>query len=446
MEVVGKLKPFFNGFYARGIENESFLTQSASLAVLAACNAGLAVLMSWYVVTHIGLSAESDAFFASTVIPQFVFILLTVTFLPVLVPLLATRDDDHFREDVWSIFSLTGAVFIVIGLALYLSAGVWVPLFVPGFSPAAKIVTASLVRIQLVSMVLNALIVTLWVAHHARHRFVWVELSGVVANVAGFSFLILTIPRLGIWAAAINSVFYNTLKIAFLLPIVGRRGWPKWRTQIVREAWRCLQPVVPGQVYLRTDTLLDRFLTSMTGPGTLSLLHLAQQIYANIVLLLSKALIAPMAPKLAVYAREGNWNRYRRHYETRLLLLLTITVAGCGFLIMGAPAFRLLAQEAGITQQNLETLWLTMVVLGGTFIGGALVQATAGAFYAMGNTKTPSKVSAAVYTLYLPVKIAVFFKFGLIGLAMAMSSYFLVNCGIQFFMLRRDMRRKQRSC
>ena len=148
----------------RASRADSFFKPSVYLAALGACNAASAMLMSWYIVVHVGVGAETDAFFASTAIPQFVFILLTVTLLPVLVPLLATRDDTQFSQDVWSFFWLTAAIFIFVAVVLYLTADAWVPLFVPGFLAPAKTLTANLTRIQLASMVLNALIVTLWAA------------------------------------------------------------------------------------------------------------------------------------------------------------------------------------------------------------------------------------------------------------------------------------------
>ena len=60
-----------------------------------------------------------------------------------------------------------------------INGGWWVPLVVPGFSAEGKNLTIGLIRIQVVSMVLNAGIVTPWAAQHARRQFVWVELSGV---------------------------------------------------------------------------------------------------------------------------------------------------------------------------------------------------------------------------------------------------------------------------
>jgi peptidoglycan biosynthesis protein MviN/MurJ (putative lipid II flippase) len=56
----------------------------------------------------------------------------------------------------------------------------------------------------------------------------------------------------------------------------------------------------------------------------------------------------------------------------------------------------------------------------------------------MGNTKTPTKVSTLLYTLYVPVKVLAFFKFGLIGLAVTVSIYFLTNSLVQFWLLRKE--------
>ncbi len=411
------------------------LKQSAHLGLLAIGHAGLAVLMAWYVIARIGVNIESDAFFASGALTQFVFVLLTTTLVPVLVPLLAVGDDKQFHGDVWSFFSLTAALFFIIAIALGITSHIWVPWIVPGFSVAGKSLTLQLTRIQLVSMFLNAIIVTLWAAHHARHRFVWVELSGSLANLCGLIFLMLMLPRIGISAAAWNTVFCNGLKLIFLLPILGHWRRPVWSSAALSEAWRRFKPLLPGHVYLRTDSLLDRFLASMTGAGSLSLLYVAQQVYASILLLLSKAVAAPMTPKLAIEARQNNLHIYRRTYYSRLGLVLLVTLSGCLLLAGALPIFRLLIGHGGITPGNLHSLWLIMIALTGTFVGGALAQVTAGAFYATGNTKTPTKLSVVVYSFFIPLKIAAFFKYGILGLAITMSAYSLTNLVVQLFAL-----------
>lgn len=417
--------------------------EGLNLGGLAVCNAVLAVLSAWYIVTRTGINVETDAFFASGALPQLVFLFLSTTLVPVLVPLLATRDAERFREDAWAFFVLVTALFGATGVVLYASSEFWVPLLVPGLSAAGKRLTVDLTRIQVVSMVLNAAIVTLWAAQHARRRFAWVELSGVVANLAGLLFLVYMLPRFGIRAAAWNTVFYNALKVGFLLPVLGPWRRPRWRSVTVREAWRLFKPVLPGQAYLRTDPLLDRFLASMAGAGGLSLLYVAQQLYSNVILVTGKAVVAPMAPRLAVEAEDGAWARFRRTYRSRLLsILLLSSLGGLLLLAVGEPVLRLTIGHGGITRGNVHSLWLVMIGLAGAFVGGMSGQAASGAFYAMGNTRTPTRTSVLIYTLYLPLKIAAFLGYGLIGLVVAMSAYFVANFLCQLFFLEREVARK----
>jgi putative peptidoglycan lipid II flippase len=423
--------------------NSLLLRQGVNLGALATCNAALAVLSAWYIVTRVGLNVETDAFFASGALPQLVFLVLSATLIPVLVPLLATRDAERLREDAWLFFLLITALFGLVGAGLYASCDLWVPLLVPGFSAEGKSLTVGLTRIQLVSMVLNASIVTLWAAHHARRRFLWVEFSGVLANLSGLLFLVWALPRFGIHAAAWNTVFYNGLKLAFLLPVLGHWRRPAWPSPTARDAWRLFKPLLPGQAYLRAEPLLDRFLTSTKEAGSLSLLYVAQQIYANAILVTSKAVVAPLAPRLAVAAGAGEWRRYRRAYRARLLLIGLISSLGVLLLLaFGTHALRLAIGHAGVTAENVHTLWLVIIALVGAFFGGVSGQVVSGAFYAMGDTKTPTKVSALIYTLYLPLKIAVFLSYGLMGLAVTMSAYFVVSSLVQFVMLEGDVSRR----
>lgn len=449
MEIDGKIGsygvaggPLSRGSWRAG-RRPLLFGQGLKLGALAACNAGLAVVSAWYVVTRTGLNLKSDAFFASSALPQFAFVFLSTTLLPVLSPLLSTKDSERLREDAWTFFLLTTGLFLVIGVLLYASCGLWAPLLVPGFSDEGKSLTVELTKIQLVSMVLNAGTVTLWAAHHARGRFVWVELSGILANLAGLLFLVCAMPRFGIVAAAWNTVFFNSLKLALLLPALGRFRRPAWRSRTLGEAGRLFKPVLPVQAYLRAEPLLDRFLSSMNGAGSLSLLYVAQQVYANVTQVTSKAVIAPAIPRLAVEADGRAWRAYRRTYRDRLLLIALLTSAGVLLMLaFGEPALRLAIGHAGVTEENVYTLRLVMIALAGAFAGGASGQVVAGAFYAAGNTKTPTKISALVYTTYLPLKIAIFLRYGLLGLAVTVSAYFVANFLIQFFMLEREVSRK----
>jgi putative peptidoglycan lipid II flippase len=91
----------------------------------------------------------------------------------------------------------------------------------------------------------------------------------------------------------------------------------------------------------------------------------------------------------------------------------------------------------GVTSENVAFLWQVMVALGGVLIAGSLGYVTSGAFYARGDTRTPTRIGIVSYTIYVPLKILVFVRFGLIGVAISTSIYFIVNVVVQFYLAER---------
>lgn len=408
------------------------------LGGLAICNAVLAVLTPWYVVTHLGVGIQTDAFFASGALPQLIFLVASFSLTQVLVPLLATEDEKTFQRDAWGFFLSVTGLFTLLAAVLFVLAGHWVPLLVPGFSDEAKQLTISLSRIQLLSMVGNASVAVLWSVYYARQKFIWAELSPVFANILSLLFLFWTLPQYGIVAAAWATVLNLGLKVAFLMPMLGRWQWPQWNSYAMREAWRRVKPFILGQTYSKSDPLIDRFLTSMSIAGNLSLLYIGQQIYSAINLIIIKAISAPTVPRLALAAKSGDWAVFRRIYRQRLLWMLGLGVAaGIILLVFGESLLHLMIGHGGITAENVRMLWWIMLALIGLLIGGTTGQVTAVAFYAMGDTKTPTMLFVWTFTIYIPIKVLVFLHYGLIGLAIATSVHLTVNFLLQLAVLER---------
>ena len=406
------------------------------LAGLAICNAVLAVLMPWYVVTRLGVGIETDAFFASGALPQLIFLVASFSLTQVLVPLLATEDEKTFRRDSWAFFVGVTGFFSLLAVVLFVTAGIWVDLIVPGFDVQGRQLTIMLSRIQLLAMIGNASVVVLWSVYYARQKFLWAESPSVFANAVGLLVLFWTLPRYGIAAAAWATVVTLALKVVLLMPVLGAWQKPQWNSYAVVEAWRRVKPFLLGQTYAKSDPLVDRFLTSLTEVGNLSLLYIGQQVYSAINLVITRAVSTPSVPRLAIAAKAGDWSGFRHVYRQRLLLMMGLTLAACtGLFFAGEPLLRLLIGHGGITAENVHMLWLIMVALSGLLIGGCAGQVTSGAFYAMGDTKTPTMLFIVTYTVYVPIKILVFLRYGMIGLAVATSLHLVINFLMQLVLL-----------
>jgi putative peptidoglycan lipid II flippase len=412
------------------------MSRTLTLGLLSGINVLVSLATQWYVFTQIGPGGTTDAFFAGMVIPQLVLAVVSGSLTHVLVPLLSTYEGDEFRRDAWTFFHGIGLLFGAAALTLGASASVWVPFTVPGFGDQVVELTTHLVRIQLIGMVFTACTAVLWSANHARGRFVWAEASPVFAAVVTFPLLVVGLPRLGIEAAAWVLVLKFLLQLLVLMPILGRYQLPDFRIVAAQEAWHRIRPLLLGTSFYKTDQLLDRFLASMATAGALSILHLAQQMYGAGHQVLNAAIAAPLVPRLASATKQrdlAGFERLWKHGEKQLMLL-----TGVGFLgiyLVGEPALSLLLGHGEFGADQVRQLWWILLALGGTWVAGALGQVFSAAFYAAGDTVTPTRIGVAGFTLGIILKVMGFFWLGVLGIALGTSAYFVFNAIVLRFAL-----------
>lgn len=414
------------------------MRQTLAIGLSAAGNVLVSFAFLWYVVATLGAERASDAFFASSVAPQLVTAVLTGSIAVVAVPLLANQDEATRRGWSWHLMRLATLVFVALAVLLGLAAPLWVPLTVPGFEPATLALTVELARIQLVGIV-PAVAATLCIAaENARHRFVWAEASGALAGLASLVLLVLTLPVHGVHAAAWASVLRPLLQALLLLPGLGRYSAVKMDAATLRLVWSRLRPLVYGSAYYKTDLVVDRVLASLAPSGGLTLLHVAQQVYLAGTTVVSRALGSPGLPILANHARDGRWQAFRKEFAWRAAALFALSLVTLAlFALFGEPAMTVIARGGRFTSDQVSQLWWLLIALGGMWVGGSVGSVSSAAYYAKGDMYTPTRLSVATFTIYIPLKIGAFFAFGLVGLAVSITLFYLANAGLQVALLRR---------
>jgi putative peptidoglycan lipid II flippase len=401
------------------------------LAGLSACNLLLQFVQMALVITQLGPGIETDALYAGMVVPQFVLVVVGGSLSQVLVPLLAAEKADERHRDAWGFLWLTTVFLFLGGLLLALLAPFWVPVLFPGFSQQTRLLAIKLTRIQLVGMVLNASVSVMWSVCQAKRRFLQADGALVIAAVVATVFLFSTLPRLGVQAAAWAPAITAAVQALLLFPVLGRPRLPQLHVPAMNEASRRLKPLLLGTTYYKTDPLIDRLLASMGTPGGLSLFHISQQIYGAANQVLTKAIAGPMVPHLAELAVARNWRSFAFVYRVRLGV---VTVLGMGgylvILLFGEAILRVLIGHGGVTFDNVKALWWILVMMGGVLIGGAMGQVLSSAFYARGDTATPTRIGMIGFTIGVALKILGFLKAGIPGLAFGTTLYYFLNAGL----------------
>lgn len=268
----------------------------------------------------------------------------------------------------------------------------------------------------------------------------------MLASLLAFLALVWLLPRHGVLAAAWLNTGRMALQTMLLLPGMGMPRVLDRKSPTLREAWRRIRPLLLGTAYYKTDPLVDRFLLSNSSSGSLSLYHLAQQIYSAVNQVITKALAAPLVPLLSNLHKAGKMSDFRQAYWHKIIQVATI--AALGLLVLGLSGEALLGLLVGhghFTSSDVNELWWMMIWLSGTFLGGALGQISSSAFYAIGDTATPTRLGILTYTLYIPVKALAFYWHGVMGLALSTSGFLLVNFFLQSAFIRQTLNSHQEA-
>ncbi|MEO5889800.1 MAG: lipid II flippase MurJ, partial [Ferruginibacter sp.] len=325
-------------------------------------------------------------------------------------------------------------------LILLVTAHWWVSWILPGFTGERYQLTLNLVRIQVVTMIFSALLSVLWAIHSAKGKFLTIEITSIAANIIAFIVLIFLLDRLGIYMAAWVSMLKVVLQVVFLSRVLGPYKQPNFRSVSFKVAGKKLKPLVMGNAYYQTDSLADRYLTSTGLPGELTLLNFAQQLYQAANSIFVKVLVNTMIPEMAKAHANGDIIRYNRILKKRLLIsFVCISIGFIFMLLIGEWLLEILFAFKKMTQGDVHQLWWLLVLLGGYLFGDMIGHVGSAAFYAKGDTTTPTKIGMVLFTLYMPVKIYCYYKFGITGLAIAVSTYQVISFSTKLVFLRKHL-------
>jgi peptidoglycan biosynthesis protein MviN/MurJ (putative lipid II flippase) len=284
-------------------------------------------------------------------------------------------------------------------------------------------------------MVFSALGCVLRAAYHARQNFFWPELSQLTESIVGLGALIWALPTFGIYAAAAIYVFRAMILTLLLLPGLGKYSYLDWRSPALGKAWERMKPLVLATLYYKSGPLVDRFLTSMTPSGGLSLFYFSQQLYEAANHLIGRAVAGPVLPLLAVHRKSGKLKLFKRTYRARLLVVLGVgTATVLLVLVLVEPILRI---RQDLDDEGVRAFWWITAGLAGFFIGGAMGQVISSAFYAQGDVQTPTRVGMVGFTLGIGLKVIGFLLSGLLGVAVATSCYYMGNALAMYLLLER---------
>jgi putative peptidoglycan lipid II flippase len=338
------------------------------------------------------------------------------------------------RTAGWWVFWLLTFLSILIALLLLLVAPVTMPVLAPGFSASTAQLTLALARIQSAAAIGAICTMMLSSLYHAEHQFIWPAVATLIWSLLGWFVLVAGLQYGGVTLAAWVQVLCHIGPVLFLAPAI---GWlpPAGLcnlSAILANLWRQVKPLMVSTAFYRTGFVVDRLLASLLAPGSVVILELAWRINLAIIRVLNQGITTPVLPTLAALSSQGQWLAFKTRYRERLRWIARMSlgiVFGLGIVTLVALVMYQEHREGlgTLRPEDLSRLLTALLAGSGVLLCGSANHLLMSAFYAQGDTRTPTKIQMLSYMLGTGLKVGGFVLGGLYGIMAAMSIHYAVE-------------------
>jgi putative peptidoglycan lipid II flippase len=425
-------------YYATAISIRSAMNRAYLIAALVTINMFISFFFQWFLFTKVGPTLETDAVVAGLAVPQLLLNIVLGSIVHTLVPLFTNESSDNFLNTVSMLFKTVLLYTASLILVLTLSSNFWVHLITPGFNSQARGLALEILIITLIGSVFAISNSVLISANYAKNEYLRTETINIICNAVCLTILITFLQVGGIIIVGLAFLSRYLLQTIMLTLTNKIHFFVTIDNEKIKLYWKRLKPLILGSSYYKTDLLIERALLTSSGSGVLSIFFLAQQIYGAASEIIARSVINPRLQELSKLFCEKDLNKFIALYKSLLLEIVLISIAVCLFLgLYGRPVLNLLIGYGNMTADNINDLFYMMLWFIGVFCLGLLSNVTTTVFYAGGDTRTPTYLSVVTFTLYVPFKIVMFFKYDVYGVAIAGTVLIGVNLLLQFIYLRR---------
>ena len=263
---------------------------------------------------YLGNSDAADAFTYALKLPNLLQNLfgegvLSASFIPVYVRLLAEKREDEARRVAGAVVTLLSLIVSLIVLGGVLAAPLLVDVFAAGYHGEKREACVRLVRILFPST--GILVLSAWCLGvlNSHRRFFLSYVAPVLWNAAIIAALVMQgrVTRDGYplaTAAAWGAVVGSALQLLVQLPMVlyllrGLHPGLGAASQHVRQVGRSFIPVVLGRGVVQISSWIDTIIASFLATGAMAGLGYAQMLYLLPISLFGMAVSASELPEMA---------------------------------------------------------------------------------------------------------------------------------------------------
>lgn len=286
---------------------------------------------------------------------------------------------------------------------------------------------------------------------NARGHFFIPALGAATLNIVMIASVIFLAPLFGVevqdkvFALAVGVVAAGVVQAAFQLPTLLADGFryrwvTPWKDAMVRQVVRRMLPSTVGVAAFQLNVLLTQALSFCIGDNIVASFAYAVRLMELPQGVFGISLSTYLLPTLSGLAAERKHKEFQETLNKGIDHLVFLNLLASVLLFtLAEPMIRLLFEHKHFGPDATARATFALTCLAPGLVAFSMVNILARAFYALGDTKTPMKISVVclVVNLGLAMSLVWHFKQGGLGMANTVSS--TANMCLLFYALKLKM-------
>jgi putative peptidoglycan lipid II flippase len=314
------------------------------------------------------------------------------------------------------------------------------------------ILMLQLLRVMLPYLLLVCLAAVFMGMLNARGHFFIPALSASLLNVAMIASVFWIAPLLGvekpkqIFGLAIGVLIAGVVQAVFQWPLLGREGFrfrwiAPWQDETVRAVVRRMLPTTIGVAAFQINVLIGSGFALIVGDGIVSAFYYAVRLMELPQGVFGVSLAIYLLPTLSGLAAEKKYPEFRSTLRDGIGYLFFVNALATVLLIVLAePMVRLLFQRGSFHPEDTPDVAIAVQAISIGLIAFSLVNILGRAFYALGDTCTPMKISVFCLVLNTIITLPLIWAFQQAGMGLANTMTAMLNVALLFFALRKKLK------
>jgi len=375
---------------------------------------------------------------------------LTAAFIPIFKTKEKTEGDAamwHAANAVLSGLLLVTATLVLVGIVVVSGVLAWVKI-----EDGKTLLMLQLFRLMLPYLLLVSIAAVFMGMLNARGHFFIPALGSALLNVVMIGSVFLIAPRMGvdlphqIFGLAIGVLIAGVTQAVFQMPLLWGDGFryrwvSPWSDPVVREVVRKMLPGIIGVAAFQINVLVANGFAFAVGTGILSGFNYAVRLMELPQGVFGVSLATYLLPTLSGFAAEKKFPEFRAALRDGIGYLVFVnSLATVLLIVLAEPMIRLLFQRGSFRPEQTPEVAVALIALAPGLVAFSLVNILGRAFYALGDTTTPMKISVFCLITNAIIALPLVWAFRQAGLGMANTATGIVNVSLLFFALQKKLK------